>query len=466
MASVDRSPGYTERLSRYLADLTFETLPPPVVEKAKGTLIDYLGCALAGSTWPRSKAALDLMTDLGGIEEATILGTSQKTAVDRAAFLNGMFGSSAPQLDDIMSDSYGHPGVSTHPAVLAVGERTGADGRQAIVAIVAGYELAMRVGAAVGREAFERGWHPRGGCNVFAAAAAAGKLLGLDNVDAYCAALGLAGNKASGLIAAAFFHDAWYMLSGNAAQDGLVAALFAELGYDAGCTILEDPFGGYCRIVCDHPNWHRLTRGLGEDFEIMNIGQKLHSSSGGTHAAIDAALAIAIEHDVAPEDVKRITVWGSELTAKTMGSPFPDNHINATMSVPYLVAVAISDRQVSLPQFTEQRLSDPQLAEVQKRTEVVLDAELDALAPAYLAARVEIATRDGETYSEEVRSAKGMPEDPLTPEELHEKFRSLAERVLEPSAIAETIEMVDDLEDVSDVSQLAAVLRRVKTDED
>jgi 2-methylcitrate dehydratase PrpD len=436
------------------------------VEKAKGTLIDYLGCALAGSTWPRSKVALDLMTELGGTEESTIIGTSRKTAVDRAAFLNGMFGSSAPQLDDVMSDSYGHPGVATHPAVLAVGERAGADGKEAIVAIVSGYELAMRVGAAVGREAFERGWHPRGGCNVFAAAVAAGKLLGLNSTEDYCATLGLAGNKASGLIAAAFFHDAWYMLSGNAAQDGVVAALFAELGYDAGCTILEDSFGGYCRIVCDDPNWDRLTRGLGHDFEIMNIGQKVHSSSGGTHAAIDAALSIVMEHDIEPEDVERVTVWGSELTAKTMGRPFPDNHINATMSVPYLVAVAISDRQVSLPQFTEQKLRDPRLAELQKRTEVVLDAELDALAPACIPARVEVVTGDGHAYSKEVRSPRGMPADPLTAEELHDKFRSLAGGVLQPSAISETIEMVDDLEQLSSISQLTAVLRRVETDAD
>lgn len=457
-------PPYTWQLAEFVDALTFAQLPKDVVEKAKSTLLDYLACAIGGSRWPHSQAALGLFLRLGGAEESTVIGTCIRTAADRAAFLNGMFGSSTPQMDDVYPDSYGHPGVGTHPAVLAVGERQGVSGRQAIVAIVAGYELAMRVGAAVGRDAFHRGWHPRAGCNVFGAAVASAKLLGLEGPAQYCAALGLAGNKASGLIAAAFFHDAWYTLSGNASADGVIAALFAHEGYDAGSTILESESGGYCRLVCDHPDWDRLTRDLGRRFSIVEIGQKRHASSGGTHAAIEAALKIASEHDLVPGDVAKVRVGGSRLTAETMGRPFPTNLLNATMSVPYLVAVSISDRQVLPEQYTDKKLNDPVLIGLQERTEVVLDQEMDRLYPRYLAARVEITTKGGSVYSAVVQAPRGYPEDPLTRQELEEKFRALSGGILTPSAVDRVLTMVTDLDRVPDIRVLTAALREVVRD--
>jgi 2-methylcitrate dehydratase PrpD len=461
--SLDTTLGpYTRQIAQFVDQLSFEELPSEVIEKPKGTLLDYPGAALVGSTRPHAREALAITLALGGSEEATILGSRHRTAVDRAAFLNGLCGSSTPQLDDVWKESLGHPGVGTQPAVLAVGEREKASGADALVAIVAGYELAMRVGAAIGKEAHERGWHPRGGCNVFAAAVASAKLLGLEGLDAYCAVLGLAGNKASGLMPAVFWHDAWYTLSGNASQDGVMAALLAQAGYDAGCTILEDEYGGYCRVVCDHPDWDRLMEGLGERFEIMHIGQKPHASSGATHAAIDATLSIVNQHDIGPEDVERIRIWGFEVMVVRLGHPHPENHVHATMSIPYMVAVALTDGQVLLPQFEEKRLRDPQIEALQERMELLVDPELERMCPKYLPARVEISTKDGAVYTEEVKVPKGDPENPLAPEEPRFKFDGLAGKVLNEDAIEETVQIVDALEEVEDIGDLTAVLRRVK----
>jgi 2-methylcitrate dehydratase PrpD len=455
------TPDATRLLARFVADLTYDDIPDEVVGLAKGMLLDYLGAALAGSQREHSQAALDMSRELGGNAQATILGTDERTSIDRAAFLNGMFGSSTPQLDDVCKESLGHPGVGTHPAVLAVGEHVRATGRDAIVAIVAGYELSWRVGAAVGLSAFDQGWHPRGGCNVFAAGVAAGKLLGLSSEEDFCAVLGLAGNKASGLISASFWHDAWYTLSGNASQDGVLAALLARTGYGAGCTVLEDPYGGYIRVVAPRPDWERLLEGLGQRFELPFTGLKPHSSSGATHAAVDAMLAIRAATDISVDEIERIEVRTYRVAAETLGKRHPDRHVHASMSIPYLVSVAFTDGQVLLPQFTPDKLSDPVLTDLQGKVEMILDPDLDVLAPKSLPAEVTVITRDGTRHTERVITPKGDPGNPLTPAEIDAKFRGLAAEALPTATIDEVQATVHRLEELDDMAVLAAQLRQI-----
>jgi 2-methylcitrate dehydratase PrpD len=451
----------TRILAGWVDALRYGDLPGEVVELAKGTLLDYLGCALAGSRRPHTTAARDLHRSLGGTPQSTVLGEDALTSMDRAAFLNGMAGSSTPQLDDVCKESLGHPGVGTHPAALAVGEHVGASGRQVLVAIVAGYELSWRVGAAVGLGAFDNGWHPRGGCNVFSSAVAAAKLLGLEGVDTYCAVLGLAGNQAAGLMSACFWHDAWYTLSAHASQNGVSAALLAQAGFGAGCTVLEAPYGGYGAVVSDHTDWDRLLEGLGERFELPFTGQKPHSSSGATHGAIDATLAIARRDGVGADDVESIEVDTYRVAAETLGRRFPSTHVHATMSVPYLVARALLDGQIWLEQFTGDKLSDPKVCALQERVTMRTDPELDALAPKHLPHRVTITTRTGRRLTEEVRAPRGDPDNRMTAGELEAKFRRLAGGVLADDAIDSVVDQVRGLEQAADLTRLTATLRRV-----
>lgn len=451
----------TRLLAEWVDALRYEDLPGEVVDLAKGTLLDYLGCALAGSQRPHTRAARDVHLSLGGHAQSTVLGTGELTAMDRAAFLNGMAGSSTPQLDDVCKESLGHPGVGTHPAALAVAEHLHASGRDTLVAIVAGFELSWRVGAAVGLGAFDNGWHPRGGCNVFSSAVAAAKLLGLEGIDTYCNVLGLAGNQAAGLMSACFWHDAWYTLSAHASQNGVAAALLAQAGFGAGCTVLEDPYGGYGTVVSDRTDWDRLLEGLGERFELPFTGQKPHASSGATHGAIDAVLAIAAREGITAEDVEAIEVATYRVAAETLGKRFPATHVHATMSVPYLVARALLDGQIWLDQFTDDKLKDPVAHTLQERVTMVVDAELDALAPKYLPHRVTVTTRDGRRLAETVTVPKGDPENRMTAAELDDKFRRLAGGVLAGDAVETVVEQVRGLEEVTDLAQLTATLRRV-----
>ena len=451
----------TRRLAGWVDELRFADLPADAVEMAKSTVLDFLGCALQGSQRPHAIAATALQMDLGGAEQATILGTRRRTSVDRAAFLNGTFGSSTPQFDDVSKEALGHPGVGTHPAVLAVGEHQHASGRDALVAVVAGYELAWRIGAGVGLDAFNRGWHPRGGFNVFAAAVAAAKLLGLQGENTYCNVLGLAGNQAAGLMSACFWHDAWYLLSGHASQNGVLAALLAEAGYGAGCTVIEDDYGGYGHVVADEPDFERMLEGLGQQFQVTLTGQKPHSSSATTHASIDAVLSLREGDGVDPDLVDTIEVRTYQVAAETMGRTHPRTHLHATMSIPYLVSRALLDGQIQLEQFTPEKLDGPEVNALQDRVRMVVDPELDRLAPHHLAATVIVNTRDGGSTSRTVTVPRGDPENPMPLSEIEAKYRRLASGILETDAIEETVQVVRHLDDLDDVADLAAVLRRV-----
>ncbi len=340
-----------------------------------------------------------------------------------------------------------------------MGEWQQTTGRQAITAIVAGYEVAMRVGAGLGTEALERGWHPRGGVNTLAAGVAAAKLLGLDQPKQYSAVMGLASNRASGLTGASYFHDAWYTLSANACLNGVLSALEAQAGFTAGDVALEAEHGGYIPAIVNEPRWDRIIEGLGEEYEIMKITQKIHASSGATHAAIDGALQLVSENSLIPDEVDRIVIRGFRSMVERLGTPFPSNLVHAGMSIPFLVAVAVCDQEAGLKQLQSLGGGRDQVRRIQERTQLVLDPDLDALCPRYLGATTEIATLDGRFFETTVLTPRGDPENPLTNEQLVEKFRTLASHKMSEPLLNEVCRTVNRLDDVSDLGELMRLLR-------
>lgn len=433
------TPDVTRPLAQAITDLRIHHLTDDVVAHAAGVLLDTLGAALVGSTRPHVVAARKVVAAYGGAPTSTVIA-GPCTSAPFAAFLNGLAGSSSPQMDDIWKESLGHPGVGVIPATLAVAEAVDASGAQIVEAVVAGYEVAMRIGAALGKEGLDNGWHPRGGVNVFGAAAAAGKLLDLD-VDRMVAALSLAGNTAAGLTGAVHFHDAWYALSANASLNGVVAADLAAAGYTSGPRILESPYGGYLTTIVSSPRWDWLST-PGDPWLIMQVGQKLHASSAATHAAVDAALSVVRDNGLQPEDVAHVTIFGFAAMAGRLGRPHPQTAVHAGMSIPYLVATVIARRGAGLEEVAEATFDDPVVQSLQDRIEVVLDERLDAMCPDTLGARVVITTHDGRVLDAEVLHAKGDPRQPLTANERGAKFRHLAGRVLSPDAVVEVEALV------------------------
>lgn len=421
-------PPATRALASWLADLTYDDIPAEVRHQARLSLADYVGCALLGSTREQSTRLFDLITKLGGAPQATIVGNGHKTSMTYAALANGVLGSASLLLEDTAGESFAHPGVNVVPAALAAAEYADAAGPDLLLAIVAGYEASMRVGAAAGWRTFKKGWHPRGAFNVFGAAAAAGKLLGDDTTDYFCAALGLAGTQASGLVEPSSPYDGWLLLSGSGAQDGVMAALIARQDWTAGCTVIEGP-RGYLQAVAATPRPERVLEGLGEGFEIINITRKRHASSSLTHSAMDCVMELKDEHDLTADMIESIHVRTIDVHY-LLEAPWPQKRLEGPHSLPYLLAVAFLDGEALDPQFDPQRREDPRVRQIFDRVTVEADQEMTAQVPGGLPSEVAITLTDGRTVSKYRQYPKGDPRDPLSDDEIEAKFHRLGGAVL------------------------------------
>lgn len=417
----------TSTLARWCSDLSIADLNDADVERLQTLLADHLGVARLGATRPHHRVWTSLEQELGGPGEgaSSVVGHPTLMGPDRAAFLNGVAGSSGPNLDDVWHGSLGHPGVGTWPAALAVGEDVDADGTAVLLAGAVGYEVAMRVGSAVGRSAFERGWHPRGGCNTVSAAVAALKVQGESDPATYAAAIGLAANAAAGVVGASYFADAWYALSGQSSREGVLAAAAARRGLSATTEPLTGP-RGYLAATSDEPDEGALTNGLGCDSLMLHqAGQKLYPSSGATHAALEAARVASVELDTTPDKVDTVTIVGFREMVGVLGRPFPSTALAATMSTPYVAACALRDGTFNLSHLEQSQLDHPVLLTLQERITLRVDRRLDALPPRHLGARATVTTTDGRSATAEVLSASGHPGNPLRIPDITKKLRGL-----------------------------------------
>jgi aconitate decarboxylase len=303
----------TRALAQFAAQLTYDKIPASVIEHAKLCLLDTVGCGLFGSTLPWSRILADFARDLGGRQESTIWGRDFQASASNAALANGTAVHSF-ELDDLHKTSIVHPGSVAIPATLAMAEHIGGcNGKEFLVAMVAGYEVAIRVGMSLGTSHLRRGFHPTGTHGAFGAGAAAGRILGL-NVDKMTHDLGISGTQAAGLMAAQYSAMVKRMHAGRAAQSGIYGALLAQKGLTGITNILEADYGGYCRAMAEVSDMNKLTAGLGESFEAGRVGFKAYAAGGSTHTAHEAVKSIMENNDLAADMIDKITIHATTAT--------------------------------------------------------------------------------------------------------------------------------------------------------
>jgi 2-methylcitrate dehydratase PrpD len=331
--------------------------------------------------------------------------------------------------------------------------RSGAD---AIAALVAGYEVAVRVGMAV-MPTHYRFWHSTATNGTFAGAAAAAHALCL-NADGVQCALGLAGTQAAGLNT--FFESGDMTKSihpGKAACNGILSAELARLGATSPPTMLEHP-KGYLAAFSTDPNPSALVKGLGTQWEILQNGFKYFPSILASHAPIQATLRIVQRRPVDPRDIVSIT----NETYNTVKTHFSNKVVASVMaarvSVPYCIAVAAVDRELTQRQFAPERYSDPLVQQVLAKTEVVPDAELNTLYPDKFPARITIRLKDGTALQETVLFPKGDPQDPLSTGEIEAKFRENVAACIEPAEADALLEAIYALPKAANIARLAKLL--------
>jgi 2-methylcitrate dehydratase PrpD len=449
---------YTNKLARYVAKMRWENIPPVVIAKSKIYTLDILGVALRGFLAPHAQVAYNTVRSLGGAPQATIIGGREKTSVTEAAFVNAL---SAHSIDFDDAHKFVHPGAAIVPTVLSIGESEGLSGKEFILAVVAGYEVSVRVSLAAGVEHRKRGYHPTGTCNFFGAAAAAAKALGLDAKKTE-AALGIAGTQSAGLTQYRFDGSAnKHFHAGMAARGGVLSALLAKGGYRGTKQILDGKLG-FLNVMAAGGNPDRLIEGLGETFYMVETDIKPYPSCRQTHTVVDLGLKAVKENEIDLANIREVVVeiydyanesWLVETSAPASG-------LQAMLNIPYCLASAMVHRGLGLDQFDQAMLREEKVNELARKVKIVSNEEFTRLFPAKKAARLIVTMHDGTRIAAEGDNPKGSVDYPLEVGDIEKKFYGLAEKVIGFDNAQKLADMVNGLEMVSDVEAIAKLLRK------
>jgi len=447
----------TERLARFIVEHQFSDLPDEVVETAKNTIIDTLGCCVAGYTVAKEECTwiVDLVKDLGGRAEATVFLDGYRTSAPLAALANGTMIHTI-DFDDTHLGAIAHFSAPLVSTVFALSERLRTDGSSLIEAFVVGFEVGARVGRQMMPSHYKY-WHPTSTFGAIASVAAASKLLKMDVAQTE-QALGLAADQAAGLRYCIDKGD--YSKSihpGFAANRGVMLALLIQKGANGPKGIFEYPTG-FCNAYSDEPAIERITEGLGEPYEITVNSLKAYPTILCSHSPIQSVQEMMKEHAIDDKEIQRIHLRISE-TAKGQGMNYhPDTPLAARLSIPFCVALAAVDKKVHLGQFTEERLADPGIKDLMKRIDIEDDPSLNKKYPNTLVSITEIETREKGNIRHEVIYPKGNTRNPLLREDVASKFRELCSVTFPKDQYEELLEMLSNLDRLSSVDRVVDLL--------
>jgi 2-methylcitrate dehydratase PrpD len=447
----------SRKLAAFVSRLSYESLPERVIEKAKDLILDQMGCQMAGSTMPWSKAVYEYITDCrGGGKQSTVVRYGTKTWAQDAAFANAGFGS-AFMGDDTDSVCHAHLGTIIIPSALAVGEWAGIGGREFLKAVIVGYEVASRVGAAA-LAAEARGYHPGPLFGPFGAAASAGTILGFGEEE-MLDALGVAGSHACGLMEYSISGGTVNRIhAGIAAAGGIRSALLARKGFKGPSTILEGE-RGFVKAFSGECAFDEITRSLGQQFRVELIDLKAHCCCGTSGASIDAVSRIVHENRIDPRDIEEIVVHTSPASYRLTGRIVrPRDITSAQFGGRFGVALRLVKGANTFKEYTEVNLLDSGVMELEAKTRMVVDEGLSKMPGTDHPARVIIRSAGGKVYEETVLAPRGSVLNPMPKEEVHEKFREYASVLLPPERVEAIVDTVSRMEEVNHVGELSRLL--------
>lgn len=439
--------GLSSTYADFVLGLRFDQLKPDVVTQAKKLVLDLIGVSLAGyrlMEFPR--IVVGYIESLGGIPEATVLRTKRKFPSVNAVFANA---SCAHALDMDDGHRFGalHPGTVVIPAAIAAAELSGADTRTLITGIVAGYEVMIRIGAAINPSSLNRGFHATGITGPFGATAAAARIMGLSHEE-IVGAFGLAGLQGSGLLQVNHEGEGAKVKPINparAAQSGLLSCVFARRGARGPQAIFEGEDGLF-KAVTDEVKKDHLTRGLGETFEILKAYIKFYAACRHAHAPIDAALEVLKKSHLQPSEISQISVETYPAAIRLAGIREVTTPSAARFSIPYSIALALAKGDAGADKYCDENIRDPFIQGLARKVELSVGAAWEKSYPEKRGATVRIVDQQGREWQAEVALAKGEPENPATWEEVYAKFETNARLALSERETKALGEGIADLE--------------------
>lgn len=451
--------GVTAELSAFSARVGIDTLPAEVAARTRLLVLDLIGNMVRGRHGPESTPPLLAAVQALGLDSGSsrVFGDPASYSPAGAALLNGTCAHSL-DFDDTHAAGTLHPGAPVIPAALAAAEVSGASGAEVLAAIVAGYEVTCRTALALpAGDHYQRGFHPTATCGVFGAAAAAGRVFGLD-ADQIASALGIALSQSGGSLQF-LVNGAWTkrFQVGWAAMAGLAAASLAREGFKGAAQAMEGEHG-FLSAYAPNPIPKRATEGLGQVFELMATGVKPYPSCRYGHAGVDAALAIRAEHGFAPDEIDQVTYGLSKAGMLLVGAPAekkadPRNVVDAQFSGPFVISSALAYGAMDWAGYD--RLGDPVIRALLPRVRCEFDPEIEAEFPANMSGKLTVRAR-GETVVRKVIAPKGEPGNFLTEAELSAKFLSLAAPVLGEDKARGLQALAMDLDRLGDIHGLMA----------
>jgi 2-methylcitrate dehydratase len=459
-AKASAKPTITAAMSQWAAGLKFEDLSADAIYQAKRFLLDSVGCALGGYQQHDVVIALEVLDEIAGPGKATVVGTGRSMDAVSASLANALMIRCMDYNDIYWKQDPSHPS-DIFPAAMACCERAGGDGRELIVGLVLGHEFEMRLCEAAFPGIRERGWH-HATLTAFVSPIVAARMLHLDcSKMQHAIGISASARATLGAVTAGKLTMMKNTVDPMATQSGVFAALLAEKGYSGPEHVIDGKEG---LVHCFGPEWKLdiLTDGLGESWRITQCGMKAFPTEALTHTPISATLALVKDNDLKPDDVAKVhirtTARGADILSDASKYD-PHTKETADHSLPYVIAAAIAERQVTPLQFTMEKIMDPAIRAQLNKIVVVADAEIEKVFPALQRVVVTIQTTDGREFCKQLDYPKGDPRNPLTDKEVEEKFEALAEPVMTPTARRRAMDAIWNLDKQTSVTDLMKLFR-------
>ncbi len=457
----------TRSVAEFVCKTTIDGIPADVIELGKKSILDGIGLALSGAVAKSGEYVRQHLAELNlGKGAATVIGSSRKVAPRFAAFANGV-GIHADDYDDtqlaVAKDRvYGlltHPTAPALPAALAMGEATGADGRAVMLAYHLGVEVECKISEAINPRHYQTGFHSTATCGTFAAAAASAKLIGL-NVEQTLRALSIAGSQSAGLrenfgTMTKPFH------AGRSSESGLAAAQFAQYGWTATDKILEAP-RGFFRAAGGGYDETAILGKLGAPWTFANpgISIKPHPSGSLTHPGMTEMRRLINENGIKASDVERVRVGTNHNMPNALIHHRPNNELQAKFSMEFCMAILLLEGRAGLTEFTDEVVHRDDVRAMIEKVDFVVDDEAEAAGYDKMTTLIDIHLKDGRKISGRADFGKGSPANPMSYDEVAEKFRETAGfGKLGKQSIEDVIAMVRDLESLNSIERLMSPLR-------
>ena len=461
----NRGKGLTAYVARFVTDTSYDELPAEAVALGKKSILDGLGLALSGSVATSGALVRQYLQSLSLDGRATVIGSDMKVPARFAAFANGV-GMHADDYDDTQlavgkDRVYGlltHPTAPALPAALAIAEVHELSGRDMLLAYQLGVEVECKIAEAISPRHYQHGFHSTATCGTFAAACAAAKLFGYDP-QTLQRALAISGSQSAGL-RENFGSMTKPFHAGRSSESGVIAAELAGLGWSATDKILESP-RGFFQAHGGGYDVDAIEGKLGNPWTFMDPGVSIkpHPCGSLTHPGMTEMLRLIKEHKITADQVDRVAVGTNHNMPNALIHHQPTNELQAKFSMEFCMAILLLEGKGGLSEFLDEVVNRPDVQEMIKRVDFGVHPEAEAAGYDKMTTIIDIKLKDGRIISGRADFGKGSPQNPMSYDEVADKFRECAAFAKWPSAKAEiVVSSVRDLEALPKVSELTAQL--------